>query len=219
MKLVRYVLLWMASLPLFIHATFALASPVDTTEPYRMIQKVSQVTFDRLKSEQTVIQGNPDYLRTVVEDELLPYINTRYAAYKVLGPQLKKTTKEQRNEFVDAFSHYLVASYAQVLTQYTNQDIKVEPPKAIPADRTIVSVRVEILDKQRPPIRLDFKLRKNKKTQEWQCFDMIAEGVSMISTKQSEWSGQLRTQGVDVVTQNIKKLAAKPIRHEDKADE
>ena len=219
MKLVRYVLLWMASLPLFIHATFALASPVDTTEPYRMIQIVSQVTFDRLKSEQTVIQGNPDYLRTVVTDELLPYINTRYAAYKVLGPQLKKTTKEQRNEFVDAFSHYLVASYAQVLTQYTDQDIKVEPPKAIPADRTIVSVRVEILDKQRPPIRLDFKLRKNKKTQEWQCFDMIAEGVSMISTKQSEWSGQLRTEGVDVVTQSLKDLAAKPIRHEDKANE
>ncbi|PSW04581.1 phospholipid-binding protein MlaC [Photobacterium lipolyticum] len=219
MKLARYILWWMVSLPLFIHATFALASPVDTSEPYRMIEKVSQITFDRLKSEQTVIQGNPDYLRTVVKDELLPYINIRYAAYKVLGPQLKKTTSKQRNEFVDAFSHYLVASYAQVLTQYTDQDIKVEPPKAIPADRTIVSVRVEIVDKQRPPIRLDFKLRKNKKTNEWQCFDMIAEGVSMISTKQSEWSGQLRTEGVDVVTQSLKDLAAKPIRREDKTDE
>lgn len=219
MKLVRYVLLWMASLPLFITATFAHASLVDATEPYRMIEKVSQITFDRMKSEQTEIQGNPDYLRTVVKEELLPYINTRYAAYKVLGPQLKKTTREQRNEFVDAFSHYLVASYAQVLTQYTDQDIRVEPPKPIPADRTIVSVRVEILDRQRPPIRLDFKLRLNKTTQEWQCFDMIAEGISMISTKQSEWSGQLRTEGVDVVIQNLKDLAAKPIRREDKANE
>ncbi|MDX1303826.1 phospholipid-binding protein MlaC [Photobacterium sp.] len=219
MKLVRYVLLWMASLPLFITTTFAHASLVDATEPYRMIEKVSQITFDRMKSEQTEIQGNPDYLRTVVKEELLPYINTRYAAYKVLGPQLKKTTREQRNEFVDAFSHYLVASYAQVLTQYTDQDIRVEPPKPIPADRTIVSVRVEILDRQRPPIRLDFKLRLNKTTQEWQCFDMIAEGISMISTKQSEWSGQLRTEGVDVVIQNLKDLAAKPIRREDKANE
>jgi phospholipid transport system substrate-binding protein len=214
MKLIRYVLFCLASLPLF-----ASAATVDATNPYTMIAVVSQTTFDRLKAEQGKIQANPDYLRNVVKEELLPYINTRYAAYKVLGPQLKKTTKEQRNDFVAAFTDYLVASYAQVLTQYTDQDIKIEPPKAIPADRTIVSVRVDIVDTKRPPIRLDFKLRKNKKTNEWQGFDMVAEGVSMISTKQSEWSGQLRTEGVDVVTQNLITLAAKPIRREASANE
>jgi phospholipid transport system substrate-binding protein len=214
MKLIRYFLFCLASLPLF-----ASAATVDATNPYTMMATVSQTTFDRLKTEQGRIQANPDYLRIVVKEELLPYINTRYAAYKVLGPQLKKTTKEQRNDFVDAFTDYLVASYAQVLTQYTNQDIKIEPPKAIPANRTIVSVRVDIVDTKRPPIRLDFKLRKNKKTKEWQGFDMVAEGVSMISTKQSEWSGQLRTEGVDVVTQNLITLAAKPIRREASANE
>lgn len=214
MKLIRYVFFCLASLPLF-----ASAATVDTTNPYTMMATVSQTTFDRLKAEQGKIQANPDYLRTVVKAELLPYINTRYAAYKVLGPQLKKTTKEQRNDFVDAFTDYLVASYAQVLTQYTNQDIKIESPKTIPADRTIVSVRVDIVDTKRPPIRLDFKLRKNKKTNEWQGFDMVAEGVSMISTKQSEWSGQLRTQGIDVVTQSLITLAAKPIRREASANE
>ncbi|CAG21551.1 phospholipid-binding protein MlaC [Photobacterium profundum] len=214
MKLIRYFLFCLASLSLF-----ASAATVDATNPYTMMGIVSQTTFDRLKAEQGKIQANPDYLRTVVKEELLPYINTRYAAYKVLGPQLKKTTKEQRNDFVDAFTDYLVASYAQVLTQYTNQDIKIEPPKAIPADRTIVSVRIDIVDSKRPPIRLDFKLRKNKKTNEWQGFDMVAEGVSMISTKQSEWSGQLRTKGIDVVTQNLITLAAKPIRREASANE
>lgn len=214
MKFVRYVLLMLLSIPLF-----AQAAIVDKTDPYLMMETVSRVTFDRLKAEQAQIQRNPELLRTVVRQELLPYINTRYAAYKVLGPQLKKTTKVQRNNFVSAFTEYLVASYAQVLTQYTDQDIKIEPPKSVPAGRTIVSVRVDIVDTKRPPIRLDFKLRKNKKTNEWQGYDMVAEGVSMISTKQSEWSGQLRTEGVDVVTANLKELAAKPIRREDKNNE
>lgn len=214
MKFVQYVLLMLLSLPLF-----AQAATVDKTDPYLMMETVSRVTFDRLKAEQAQIQRNPELLRTVVRQELLPYINTRYAAYKVLGPQLKKTTKVQRNNFVSAFTEYLVASYAQVLTQYTDQDIKIEPPKSVPAGRTIVSVRVDIVDTKRPPIRLDFKLRKNKKTNEWQGYDMVAEGVSMISTKQSEWSGQLRTEGVDVVTANLKELAAKPIRREDKNNE
>ncbi|QUJ67115.1 phospholipid-binding protein MlaC [Photobacterium sp. GJ3] len=207
----RFGLVLMASLPLLVNA-----APVDKTDPYKMMQVVSQQTFDRLKSEQAQIQRNPEHLRTVVRQELLPYINTRYAAYKVLGPQLKQTTKEQRNNFVNAFTDYLVASYAQVLTQYQDQDIRIEPAKSVPASSSIVSVRVDIVDPQRPPIRLDFKLRKNKQTNEWQGYDMVAEGVSMISTKQSEWSGQLRTQGVDKVTQDLRTLAAKPIKPEDK---
>ena len=195
--------------------TSAIAAPVvDKTDPYTMMAAVSTTMFARLKAEQATIAQNPEHLRVVVQQELLPYVNSRYAAYKVLGPQLKKTTKEQRNAFVDAFTDYLVASYAQVLTQYSDQNIQIEPAKAVPADRSIVSVRVDIIDKQRPPIRLDFKMRKNKKTNEWQGYDMVAEGVSMISTKQSEWSGQLRTEGVDAVTNTLKTLAAKPIRRE-----
>ncbi|GAB3523128.1 phospholipid-binding protein MlaC [Photobacterium alginatilyticum] len=214
MKLFRYILVMLLSLPLV-----AQADTVNRTDPYLMMQTVSQNTFDRLKAEKNQIQRNPELLRSIVRQELLPYINTRYAAYKVLGPQLKKTTAEQRNNFVSAFTNYLVASYAQVLTQYTDQDIKIESPKSVPASRKIVSVRVDILDTKRPPIRLDFKLRKNKKTNEWQGYDMVAEGVSMISTKQSEWSGQLRTEGIDAVTVNLKELAAKPIRREDKNNE
>ncbi len=204
-----------SALGVLLTLTSAIAAPVvDKTDPYKMMAVVSTTMFDRLKAEQSKITQNPEHLRVVVQQELLPYVNSRYAAYKVLGPQLKKTTKEQRNAFVDAFTDYLVASYAQVLTQYTDQKIQIEPAKTVPADRTIVSVRVDIIDKQRPPIRLDFKLRKNKKTNEWQGYDMVAEGVSMISTKQSEWSGQLRTEGVEAVTNTLKTLAAKPIRRE-----
>ncbi|MEZ8094918.1 phospholipid-binding protein MlaC [Photobacterium swingsii] len=204
-----------SALGVLLTLTSAIAAPVvDKTDPYKMMAVVSTTMFDRLKAEQAKITQNPEHLRVVVQQELLPYVNSRYAAYKVLGPQLKKTTKEQRNAFVDAFTDYLVASYAQVLTQYTDQKIQIEPAKTVPVDRTIVSVRVDIIDKQRPPIRLDFKLRKNKKTNEWQGYDMVAEGVSMISTKQSEWSGQLRTEGVEAVTNTLKTLAAKPIRRE-----
>ncbi|PQJ67952.1 phospholipid-binding protein MlaC [Photobacterium angustum] len=211
MKFLRCLMLAFLALPMLVQA-----ATVDQTNPYTMMDKVSVQLFKTLKAEQPKIQANPEELRIIVKKELLPYINTRYAAYKVLGSNLKKTTAEQRDAFTEAFTEYLVASYAQVLTQYTDQKIQIEPAKAVPADRSIVSVRVDIVDNQRPPIRLDFKLRLNKKTKEWQGFDMVAEGVSMISTKQSEWSGELRTKGIDAVTQNLRDLAAKPIQIEKK---
>ncbi|MCD9514871.1 phospholipid-binding protein MlaC [Photobacterium carnosum] len=209
MKFVRGLMLCLLAIPML-----AQAATVDQTNPYKMMNTVSAYLFGTLKAEQTKIKANPEQLRVIVKQELLPYINTRYAAYKVLGSNLRNTTAEQRDAFTAAFTDYLVASYAQVLTQYTDQKIELESPKPVPADRSIISVRVDIVGPQRPPIRLDFKLRLNKKTKEWQGFDMVAEGVSMLSTKQSEWSGQLRTKGIDAVTQSLRDLAAKPIQIE-----
>ena len=40
---------------------------------------------------------------------------------------------------------------------------------------------------------------------------MIAEGVSMISTKQNEWASILRQKGVDGLTQQLLAAAKQPI--------
>lgn len=194
---------WMAS-----------AAEVDKTKPYEMMEFVSENTFARLKAEQENIQQQPEILKTVVREELMPYVNVKYAAYKLLGTHLKKTTPEEREEFVRAFNQYLIASYAQVLTQYTDQNVLFEPEKTIPADKRIISIRVEIVDSARPSIKIDFKLRKNKKTSEWQAFDMVAEGVSLLSTKQSEWNSKIRKEGIDAVSKELHRLALNPIRLE-----
>jgi phospholipid transport system substrate-binding protein len=190
------------------------AQEIDKTKPYEMMAQVSEMTFARLKAEQGAIQANPNLLKTVVDEELMPYVNVKYAAYKLLGTHLKKTSAEERAEFVTAFRGYLVSSYAQVLTLYTDQKITLERAKKIPEGKKIISVRVDILDSARPTVKVDFKLRKNKKTGEWQAFDMVAEGVSLLSTKQSEWNGKIRKEGISSVSKELASLAKQPIRLE-----
>ncbi len=190
------------------------AQNIDKTKPYEMMAQVSEMTFARLKAEQAAIQSDPNVLKTVVNEELMPYVNVKYAAYKLLGTHLKKTSPEERAEFVTAFRDYLVSSYAQVLTLYTNQQIVLEKAKKIPEGKRIISVRVDILDSARPAVKVDFKLRKNKKTGEWEAFDMVAEGVSLLSTKQSEWNGKIRKEGISSVSKELVSLAQQPIRLE-----
>ena len=208
--------LWISLFTIIISvfAGVAQAQYVDKTKPYEMMAQVSEMTFSRLKAEQSAIQANPNVLKTVVNEELMPYVNVKYAAYKLLGTHLKKTSAEERAEFVIAFREYLVASYAQVLTLYTDQKITLEKAKKIPEGKKIISVRVDILDSARPTVKVDFKLRKNKKTGEWQAFDMVAEGVSLLSTKQSEWNGKIRKEGISSVSKELASLAKQPIRLE-----
>ena len=123
-------------------------------------------------------------------------MNYRYAALKLLGPNLKGAKREEVLEFIEAFRAYLVTSYAQVLTQYTGQDVKFGPEPKIDDKTTIIGVKVTIMDSPRPNINLEFKLRKDKKTGEWKAFDMIAEGISLLSSKQSEWNTKIRQEGV-----------------------
>ncbi|MDU5696212.1 MAG: phospholipid-binding protein MlaC [Haemophilus parainfluenzae] len=167
------------------------------TSPYVLMQQASDKLFADIKSNQATIKKDPNYLRTIVRNDLLPYVQVNYAGSLVLGSYFKSTTPEQREKFFKAFSDFIEQAYAQVLTAYTDQNIQIEPAKEV-GDKNLVSI-------------LDFKWRKNSKTGEWQAYDMVAEGVSMVVTKQNEWSGILRQQGIEALTAQIQKSAAAPV--------
>ncbi|MEZ8010363.1 MULTISPECIES: phospholipid-binding protein MlaC [Vibrio] len=190
------------------------AKPIDRTQPYQMMTQVAEEAFARLKNEQENIQQDPELLKVIVEEELMPYVNAQYAALKLLGPNLKGADRGDVRVFIDAFRKYLVSSYAQVLTQYTNQTIKFGPEPTIKTDSRITSIKVDIIDTPRPNINLEFKLRKDKKSGEWKAFDMVAEGISLLSSKKSEWNTKIRQEGILQVADELEKLASQPIRFE-----
>ena len=181
------------------------------TSPYVLMQQASDKLFADIKNNQAKIKKDPNYLRTIVRNDLLPYVQVNYAGSLVLGSHFKSTTPEQREKFFKAFSDFIEQAYAQVLTAYTDQNIQIEPAKEV-GDKNLVSIRVNFMQNGgQAPIKLDFKWRKNSKTGEWQAYDMVAEGVSMVVTKQNEWSGILRQQGIDALTAQIQKSAAAPV--------
>ncbi|MEE8731377.1 MAG: phospholipid-binding protein MlaC [Rahnella inusitata] len=184
---------------------------VDKTNPYSVMNEAANKTFTRLKNEQPKIKQDPNYLRQVVRDELLPYVQIKYAGALVLGRYYQQATPAQREAYFAAFSDYLQQAYGQALALYNGQSYQVQPEQSY-ADKDIIAIRVTITDPNgRPPVRLDFQWRKNSRTGEWQAYDMIAEGVSMISTKQNEWADILRQKGIDGLTARLKQAAAQPI--------
>ncbi len=184
---------------------------VDQTNPYKLMDAAAKQTFDRLKNEQPKIKQDPNYLRTIVHEELMPYVQVKYAGALVLGQYYRGATPTQRDAYFKAFQSYLEQAYGQALAMYHGQTYNIAPERDL-GDATIVPIRVTIIDPQgRPPVRLDFQWRKNSQTGNWQAFDMIAEGVSMITTKQNEWASILRQNGVDGLTKQLISSAQQPI--------
>ncbi|AWB59057.1 ABC transporter substrate-binding protein [Colwellia sp. Arc7-D] len=186
------------------------AEEVNKKDPYQMIKTVADITFKRFANEQAAIQVEPNLLKTIVREELMPYINYQYAAYKVIGSNFKKTNKTERAEFVPAFREYLITSYAQVFTLYNNQKVEFAPPKDF-TDERVVSVATSVIEPGRPPIDISFRVRKHKKTGDWKAYDMVAEGISLLDSKQAELSSLIRQKGLSHVTEMLKEKSQKNI--------
>ena len=202
---------WFSVMAFAVTALFVTQTVRAETSPYVLMQQASDKLFADIKNNQAKIKKDPNYLRTIVRNDLLPYVQVNYAGSLVLGSHFKSTTPEQREKFFKAFGDFIEQAYAQVLTAYSNQQIQIEPEKAL-GDKNLVNIRVNIIQTNgAAPIKLDFKWRKNGKTGEWLAYDMVAEGVSMVVTKQNEWSGILRQQGIEALTAQIQKSAAAPV--------
>lgn len=170
---------------------------IDTQNPYVMIKEVASQTFEQFDKNKALINNNRNYLKTIVAEQLMPYVDYRYSALKVMGRYVREATSDQRQRFVNAFEGYLVSTYAQALTAYTDQQVEFEPEEDF-TDQKQVLVNVRIVEPGRPAIKIGFKIRRLKDGS-WKAFDMIAEGVSLLRSKQAEMESLIRQHGIDSV--------------------
>ena len=182
------------------------ANSFENESPYVLLEKVGNKLFNRLATNQQEIQKFPALMKDIVEEELMPSIDYRYASYRILGKHLKSTSKEQRAQFVSSMRSYLSRTYSTALMQYKNQKVIFEPEKSVKGKK-IVAIKMQIVDLEAPTINVVFKMRKNKKTTEWKVYDMVVEGISLLSSKKAELSKQIAKQGIEQVAIELSSIA------------
>jgi len=174
--------------------------------PYKVIENVGHNLFERIANNQEEIKKFPELMRDIIDEELMPHVDYKYAAYKILGKNLRTTSKEQRENFVLSMRQYLIRTYTGVFAEYENQKVIFEHDKPT-KNKKIVSVSTQIIDEKRPVINIAFKLRQNNKTLEWKAFDMVVEGISLLSSKQAELSRRIAKEGIEAVTLELASIA------------
>ena len=201
---------WLAKTLVIFTALFAVQQVMAEDTPYDLTQKVSAKLFSDIKANQSKIKQDPNYLRTIVRQDLMPYVHVKYAGSKILGQNYKTATQEERDRYFAVLDKYIEQVYAQVLTMYSDQSIQIGKMKEESASLATVNVKVPQPNNQ-PPLNVDFYWYKNSKTGQWQVYDMTAGGASMVNTKQQEWSPIIRKQGLDALTAQLQKSADTPI--------
>jgi len=204
-KLMMVMGVWMFSL-----VGMAQAQEINEQNPYELVKGVASKTFDRIKANQEAVKADPEMLRTIMEEELVPHIDYKFAAFMVLGKHFKSVPQEKMGEYITVFRQYLITSYAVAMGYYDNQTVQFEPESSF-SDKKSVTVRAVVQDPKRPEIKIAFKVRKDSKTNEWKAYDMVAEGISMLNSKRSEFESILRQDGIDAVIALMRDKIGKPV--------
>ncbi len=184
------------------------------TNPHEMVQRVADTVFTRLAKEQDKVQADKEYLRVIVEEELIPYVDYVYAAKKIIGRNFKKTTKEERSRFISTFKSYLIQTYASVFTLYKGQKVVFAPATPVAPNKKVVTVKTRIIDQGKPDIHIHFKVKRTK-SGDWKAYDMVAEGISLLESKRAELGTLIRQQGLDKVSDLLAEKIKEPVQRKD----
>lgn len=174
--------------------------------PHQVIEGLGDSLFKRLAQEQENLGDHPELVRDIIEQELMPHVDYRYAAFKILGKYIRTVSKEEREEFALAMRDYLTVVYVNALSQYKNQKITFQPSTKLKEGKKIATIKALITEQGAPNIGINFKLRLDRKTQQWKAFDMVIEGISLINAKQAEITSRIRASDIQTVTLEIAKL-------------
>ena len=173
------------------------------TAPDVLVKQTADEVLSIIKNDKEIQAGNQQKLFAVAEDKILPNFDFDRVCRMVLGKNWKAATPDQQAGFQKEFRSLLLRTYASALGKYKDQVIEYKPLR-LDAGVQNVSVKTQILQPGGQPVGVDYSLVRSAGG--WKVFDIVIEGVSLVTNYRSQFSNEIRLNGLDSL---IKKLADK----------
>ncbi len=172
-------------------------------DPVSVINNTSEQLFTTLKKDHALLKKDPSKVYGIVEQILVPRFDFGTISQWVMGRSWRDATPAQRTEFTDQFKRLLINTYAGVLLDYSDETLKVLPlpPNAAKGDE--VTVRSEIISKDRPPVAINYSMIKSGNR--WMVYDVSVEGVSIVANYRSEIRELVSRNGIDGMINTLKR--------------
>jgi phospholipid transport system substrate-binding protein len=168
-------------------------------EASNIINTASNNVIKRIMS---LPEKSSDEVMKIIEEELMEHVDYKYASLKTLGKNYKKASKNRAElaEYMLVFRSTLIKDYTNIFKKYTNE--KIEILKETKTGKTI-NVYGNIVSSGNK-VKIVFKMKKNKKTGKIKLYDIVAEGISLIDSKRSEYSSIINKDGFSALIKLLK---------------
>ena len=136
-------------------------------------------------------QLNYDDKRTQIRVIVKERFDFRAMSQRTLATNWKKTTDEEKDKFVELFSQLIENSYVGKIESYTNERVDY-PGEKVSGRKAVVET---LIITSSADIPVDYRVYQ--KGQQWLVYDVIIEGVSLISNYRSSYQEIMKKEGFD----------------------
>jgi len=117
----------------------------------------------------------------------------------VVGKEWEKLSEAQQQKLTDVFARLSVASYAHNFKDYSGESFVFDSEEETTRGGVVVHSHLIIPDDK--PVKFDYMLKE--KGNSWRIINIIANGVSDLALKRSEYTTILQREGFDALIVKI----------------
>ena len=117
----------------------------------------------------------------------------------VVGKEWEKLTEPQQEQLVDVFTKLSIASYAHNFKDYSGESFTFDTEEETTRGGAVIHTHLTIPDDK--PVKFDYMLKE--KGDSWRIINIIANGVSDLALKRSEYTTILQREGFDALIAKI----------------
>lgn len=185
---------------LLLAARGAMASP---TPPDQLIVSLFNTSIDRLRAEDAAIQKDRNRLVQLADEIVVPYVSFEKMAKQILGKNWRNITPDQQQRFTTAFKNRVATLLVEKYDPKKDWKLKITSSRVSP-DGRIAVVGSEITDVSAAKVyAISYRFFKDPKADKWMVFDVIVEGISVLTSFQTASAEVYRKNGIESLIQQM----------------
>ncbi|MGZ4968889.1 MAG: MlaC/ttg2D family ABC transporter substrate-binding protein [Methylobacter sp.] len=162
----------------------------DLQPPQQIIQSVSTQLQQKLKDKS--FTRNFARVTQFVDSVVTPHTDFAKIAPLVLGKYWKTATPQEQERFTHEFQTLIIRTYSRAFIEYNDWTIQFTPLD-MSDEATKVIVKTQVLQPSLQPVNVDYRMVLSKG--EWKVYDIMIEGVSLVTNYRSTFNDEIQTKG------------------------
>lgn len=172
----------------------------------QLVENTAEKMLSALENRRAEIDRRPQLINELVDSILAPHFDFEQMTRLAVGRDWRNASPEQQQALTDSFRNLLVRTYAKSILKYSGQDIVYESARPGTRSGTVV-VPTEVRAPGSAPIPIEYFMLERGSS--WNVYDVVIDGVSMISNYRSQFRSTIASSGIDGL---IEQLRAKTAR-------
>jgi phospholipid transport system substrate-binding protein len=150
----------------------------------------------------------PDDVVAIVEEFVLPHVDTQMSGRLILGRHWRGASAAQRAEFIAGYRDLLLRTYAVHATDYLAAQVDILSAATAGREGRVLQVRTRVMRPGKPVAAVDYRMIA--RDGEWKVFDAVVQGVSLVSTLRTAVAAEIQRIGIEGLNAKLQAATTDP---------